>query len=169
MFNLQMSGTSSEPDLPVDERSPLLRGPGEVRTLMRACPWDRTALGTPDDWPASLSAVVRVMLTSRFAMWMAWGPDLTFLCNDAYLPTVGLKRDWVIGSRSDKVWAEIWPDIGPRIQHVLATGEATWDEALLLYLERSGFTEETYHTFSYSPLADDDGCDQPACCALWPR
>ena len=54
-------------------------------------------------------------------MWMAWGPDLTFLCNDTYLPTVGLKRDWVIGSRSDKVWAEIWADIGPRIQHVLAT------------------------------------------------
>jgi signal transduction histidine kinase len=97
------------------------------------------------------------MLTSRFAMWMAWGADLTFLCNDAYLPTVGLKRDWVIGSRSDKVWAEIWPDIGPRIQHVLATGEATWDEALLLYLERKGFAEETYHTFSYSPLADDAG------------
>ena len=97
------------------------------------------------------------MLTSRFAMWMAWGPELTFFCNDAYLPTVGIKRDWVIGSRSDQVWAEIWPDIGPRIRHVLSAGEATWDEALLLYLERSGFAEETYHTFSYSPLADDDG------------
>jgi hypothetical protein len=82
-------------------------------------------LGTPNNWPASLSAVVRVMLTSRFAMWMAWGLDPTFLCNDSNLPTVGLKRDWVIGSRSDKVWAEVWPDIGPRIQHVLATGEAT--------------------------------------------
>ncbi len=90
-------------------------------------------------------------------MWMAWGDDLTFFCNDAYLPTTGVKRDWVLGARSDKVWAEIWPDIGPRIEHVLATGEATWDEALLLYLERSGFAEETYHTFSYSPLADDLG------------
>ena len=133
---------------------------------MRACPWDLTPLGTPDNWPASLRAVVRVMLTSRFAMWMAWGSELTFLCNEAYLPTVGLKRDWVIGSRSDKVWAEIWPDIGPRIQHVLATGEATWDEALLLYLERSGFSEETYHTFSYSPLADDDGATTGMLCVV---
>ena len=133
---------------------------------MRACPWSLTPLGAPDTWPASLSAVVRVMLTSRFAMWMAWGPDLTFLCNDAYLPTVGLKRDWVIGSRSDKVWAEIWPDIGPRIRHVLATGEATWDEALLLYLERSGFAEETYHTFSYSPLADDAGANTGMLCVV---
>ena len=133
---------------------------------MRACEWRLTPLGASDTWPASLSAVVRVMLTSRFAMWMAWGPDLTFLCNDAYLPTVGLKRDWVIGSRSDKVWEEIWPDIGPRIEHVLATGEATWDEALLLYLERSGFPEETYHTFSYSPLADDSGANTGMLCVV---
>src|ERR1700734_2319951 len=140
-----MSSVASEPDLPIDERSPLLRGPGEVRALMRACRWD---------------------LTSRFAMWMAWGSDLTFLCNDSYLPTVGLKRDWVIGSRSDKVWAEIWPDIGPRIRHVLATGEATWDEALLLYLQRRGFAEETYHTFSYSPLADDAGRNAGMLCVV---
>jgi signal transduction histidine kinase/DNA-binding response OmpR family regulator len=161
-----MSTTATDPDQPVDEGPALLRGPGEVRALMRACAWDATPLGVPDDWPASLRAVVRVMLTSRFAMWMAWGSDLIFLCNDAYLPTVGLKRDWVIGSRSDKVWAEIWTDIGPRIQHVLATGEATWDEALLLYLERSGFAEETYHTFSYSPLADDAGATNGMLCVV---
>ena len=114
-----MSGAPSEPDLPVDEGSPAAsrRRPGPGSCALRVGP---TPLGPPEHWPASLSAVVRVMLTSRFAMWMAWGPELTFLCNDAYLPTVGLKRDWVIGSRSDKVWAEIWPDIGPRIQHVLA-------------------------------------------------
>ena len=72
-------------------------------------------------------------------------------------PTVGIKRDWVLGSRSDKVWAGDVADIGPRIERVLNTGEATWDEGLLLFLERLGFREETYHTFSYSPLADDDG------------
>ena len=144
----------------------LLAGPGEVRALMRARDWDATPLGSPVRWPSTLRAVVGVMLTSRFAMWMAWGPELTFLCNDAYLPTVGVKRDWVIGSRSDKVWAEIWPDIGPRIAHVLSTGEATWDEALLLYLERRGFAEETYHTFSYSPLADDAGRNAGMLCVV---
>jgi signal transduction histidine kinase len=133
---------------------------------MRSCDWKSTPLGPPEQWAPSLRAIVRVMLTSRFAMWMAWGPELTFLCNDAYLPTVGLKRDWVIGSRSDKVWAEIWPDIGPRIQHVLQTGEATLDEALGLYLERRGFTEESYHTFSYSPLADDAGATTGMLCVV---
>jgi hypothetical protein len=144
----------------------LLAGSGEVRALMRARDWDATPIGSPVQWPSTLRALVGVMLTSRFAMWMAWGPELTFLCNDAYLPTVGVKRDWVIGSRSDKVWAEIWPDIGPRIAHVLSTGEATWDEALLLYLERRGFAEETYHTFSYSPLADDAGRNAGMLCVV---
>ena len=97
-------------------------------------------------------------------MWMAWGPELTFLCNDAYEPTLGVKAAWALGSRSDKVWGEIWPDIGPRIETVLKSGVATWDERLLLFLERSGYSEETYHTFSYSPLPDDAG-RSPACSA----
>ena len=123
---------------------------------MRALDWAKTPLGRPVHWPQSLKTIVRVMLDSRYAMWMLWGPELTFFCNDAYLPTVGIKRDWVLGARSDKVWEEIWPDIGPRISQVLEHGKATWDEALLLFLERSGFPEETYHTFSYSPVYDDE-------------
>jgi hypothetical protein len=61
----------------------------------------------------------------------------------------------VLGARSDKVREEIWPDIGPRINKVLTSGESTWDEGLLLFLGRSGFLEEIYHTFSYSPIYDD--------------
>ena len=133
-----------------------LAGGGEMGARMRGLDWTKTPLGPPAAWPQSLKTIVRVMLDSRYAMWMLWGRELTFFCNDAYLPTVGIKRDWVLGARSDKVWEEIWPDIGPRIQQVLEDGRATWDEALLLYLERSGFPEETYHTFSYSPVYDDE-------------
>jgi signal transduction histidine kinase len=133
-----------------------LAGGGEMGERMRALDWSRTSLGSPENWPQSLKTIVRVMLDSRYAMWMLWGPELTFFCNDAYLPTVGIKRDWVLGARSNKVWEEIWSDIGPRIRKVLEQGQATWDEGLLLFLERSGFREETYHTFSYSPVYDDD-------------
>jgi hypothetical protein len=133
-----------------------LAGGGEMGQRMRTHDWNRSSLGRPERWPQSLKTIVRVMLDSRYAMWMAWGPELTFFCNDAYLPTVGLKREWVLGARSDEVWKEIWPDIGPRIDHVLASGQATWDEGLLLFLERSGYREETYHTFSYSPVYDDE-------------
>ena len=133
-----------------------LAGGGEMGARMRALDWSKTPLGPPTGWPQSLRTIVRVMLDSRYAMWMLWGPELTFFCNDAYAPTLGVKRDWALGARSDMVWEEIWPDIGPRIAQVLEQGRATWDEALLLFLERSGFTEETYHTFSYSPVYDDD-------------
>jgi PAS domain S-box-containing protein len=135
----------------------LFAGGGEMGRRIREFDWARHPLGPLALWPQSLKTLVRVMLDSRYAMWMLWGPELTFFCNDAYLPTVGIKRDWVLGARSDKVWEEIWPDIGPRIRQVLEQGQSTWDEGLLLFLERSGFPEETYHTFSYSPVYDDGG------------
>ena len=139
-----------------DSPHDFLHGGGEMGERMRRLEWTRTSLGAPASWPQSLKTIVRVMLDSRYAMWMLWGPEMTFFCNDAYLPTVGIKREWVLGARADKVWEEIWQDIGPRIEHVLEHGQATWDEALLLFLERSGFPEETYHTFSYSPVYDDN-------------
>ena len=98
------------------------------------------------------------MLTSRYAMWLGWGKDLTFFYNDEYAAqTLGAKHPWALGRPATEVWAEIWGAIGSRIDRVLATGEATWDEGLLLFLERNGFPEETYHTFSYSPAPNDDG------------
>lgn len=134
-----------------------LSGGGEMSALMRSIDWSKTPLGSLEDWPQSLRTVVNILLTSRYAMWMGWGEKLTFLYNDAYRPTLGIKHPWALGSPANEVWAEIWRDIGPRIQTVLSTGEATYDEGLLLFLQRSGFPEETYHTFSYSPLADDAG------------
>ncbi|AWB21551.1 PAS domain S-box protein [Methylobacterium currus] len=144
----------------------LFPGGGEMGVRLRAHDWAATTLGPVEVWPQSLTTAVRIMLGSRFAMWMAWGPELTFFCNDAYKPTLGVKEAWALGSRSDRVWAEIWPDIGPRIAQVLRTGQATWDEALLLFLERRGFTEESYHTFSYSPLADDAGAVTGMLCVV---
>jgi signal transduction histidine kinase/DNA-binding response OmpR family regulator len=135
----------------------VFQGGGRVGADMRDFDWAATPLGPPARWPRSLQSIVRMMLTSRYQMWMAWGPDLTFFCNDAYRPTLGVKYPWAIGRPAPTVWAEIWPDVGPLIDHVLTTGEATYSEGMLLILERSGFKEETYHTFSYSPLFDDAG------------
>ncbi len=135
-----------------------VRGGGALGRLVREFDWTKTPLGAIDEWPQSLKTVVRTLLTSRFAMWMSWGPELTFLYNDDYARmTLGKKHPWALGKPSSEVWKEIWDDIAPRIHRVLETGEATWDEALLLFLERSGYREETYHTFSYSPLSGDDG------------
>jgi PAS domain S-box-containing protein len=133
-----------------------LAGGGELGALMRAFDWTRTPVGDPSTWPHSLRIVVRILLTSRYAMWLGWGPDLTFFYNDAYARmTLGARHPWALGRSVREVWAEIWPDVGPRAEKVIRTGEATWDEGLLLFLGRRGFLEETYHTFSYSPVPDD--------------
>jgi hypothetical protein len=138
-----------------------------MAALMRARDWASTPLGPPDAWPQSLRTIVRVLLTSRFAMWMGWGPDLRFLYNDAYRAmTLGAKHPWALGRPSQEVWAEIWPDIAPRIASVLEMGRATWDDKLLLFLERSGYSEETYHTFSYSPITDDRGAVTGLLCVV---
>jgi PAS domain S-box-containing protein len=131
---------------------------GELGRELLKVDWSGTPLGPLDTWPRSLESVVRLVLTSRFSMWMGWGPELTFLCNDAYRrDTLGNKYPWALGKPSSVVWSEIWEDVGPRVDGVLRTGVATWDESLLLFLERSGYTEESYHTFSYTPIFDDHG------------
>ncbi|WP_252537597.1 SpoIIE family protein phosphatase [Streptomyces sp. RO-S4] len=130
----------------------------EVGRDLAEVDWAATPLGPPQQWPQSLQTAVSILLSSRFPMWMAWGEELTFFCNAAYRrDTLGRKYPWALGRPASEVWAEIWGDIGPRIEAVLGTGQATWDEGLLLFLERSGYTEESYHTFSYSPLRDDAG------------
>jgi anti-anti-sigma factor len=139
------------------EENVFARG-GELGRIMAGWDWAATSVGRPETWPSALRNVVRILLGSRFSMWMGWGPELAFFYNDAYQrDTLRAKHPWAIGRPAHEVWAEIWEDIGPRISSVLETGEATWDEDLLLILERSGYPEETYHTFSYSPLADDTG------------
>jgi signal transduction histidine kinase/CheY-like chemotaxis protein len=130
----------------------------ELESLTWSHNWDATSLGPVAQWPQSLRTIVDVLLTSRFSMWMGWGPDLLFFYNDAYRrDTLGVKHPWALGRPFREVWPEIWEDLEPRIRSVLTGGGATWDEALLLFLERSGYPEETYHTFSYSPLKDDSG------------
>jgi PAS domain S-box-containing protein len=142
-------------------------GGGDAGRDLSGVNWTTTPLGDPVLWPQSLRTAVSILLSSRFPMWMAWGPELTFFCNDAYRrDTLGSKYPWALGRPASEVWAEIWGDIGPRIESVLATGQATWDEALLLFLERSGYTEESYHTFSYSPLRDDSGARVGMLCVV---
>src|SRR4051794_8253060 len=50
---------------------------GPVGRDLAEVDWAATPLGPPERWPQSLASVVRIMLTSRFSMWMGWGPELT--------------------------------------------------------------------------------------------
>ncbi|WP_165423064.1 ATP-binding protein [Ktedonosporobacter rubrisoli] len=134
-----------------------LAGGGEMGELIRAKDWSQTPLGPAESWPQSLKTVVRIMLTSRQPIWIGWGPELIKLYNDPYKAIVGGKHPQALGQPAAVVWREIWDAIGPRLQTAMNTNEGTYDEALLLLMERYGYPEETYYTFSYSPVPGDHG------------
>ncbi|MFY9824528.1 MAG: GAF domain-containing sensor histidine kinase [Thermoanaerobaculia bacterium] len=132
---------------------------------MRAFDWSRTPLGRADQWPQSLKTAVRIMLTSRQAMFVWWGDQLINLYNDAYKAIVGGKHPEALGQPASQVWREIWDQVGPRAESAILDNEGTYDESLLLIMERNGYPEETYYTFSYSPVPNDEGGTGGIICA----
>ena len=142
-----------------------LSGGGELGALMRAYPWETTPLGPPASWPQSLKLAVRIMLTSRQPIWIGWGDELTYLYNDPYKSIIGGRHPWALGRPTREVWHEIWPEIGPMLDTALGGDRGTYVESQLLIMERNGYPEETYYTFSYSPIPNDDGTVGGIICA----
>ncbi|WP_407755299.1 ATP-binding protein [Archangium sp.] len=132
-------------------------GGGEMGALMRSIDWSRTVLGPVETWSPALRTIVGVVLGSRFPMLMWWGEHMVQLYNDGYRTILGDKHPASLGGSGPDVWKEIWSTVGPMAEGVLRGGPATWSEHLLLFVSRKGFFEESYFTFSYSPIPDDAG------------
>jgi signal transduction histidine kinase len=98
-------------------------------------------------------------------MFVWWGTDLINLYNDAYRAILGGKHPEVLGQPAHIVWKEIWDQVGPRARYAVEKNVGTYDEALLLIMERNGYPEETYYTFSYSPVPGDNGGTSGIICA----
>ena len=125
---------------------------------MRAHDWANSPLGPPEHWPEALKLATSIALTSRFPMVHWWGPDLIMLYNDAYRPMLGAnKHPGGLGRPGIESWGEIWDIIGPQLRAVLERAEASWAEDLLLPMDRYGYLEEAYFTYSYSPIKHADG------------
>jgi PAS domain S-box-containing protein len=154
----QTVSTSSRSKV-IDPFSPraLFSGGGELGSLMSKISWANTALGPVEDWPQNLKTCVRIVLTSRQPMFVWWGDQLINLYNDAYRAILGGKHPQALGQPAHVVWAEIWGQIAPRVESAMRANEGTYDEALLLVMQRYGYREETYYTFSYSPVPNDQG------------
>lgn len=142
-----------------------LEGGGETGELIRAIDWSSTPLGSPDKWSQSLKTCIRIILTSSQPMFVWWGKDLINIYNDAYIDIVRGKHPEALGQKASEVWHEIWDQVGPRADTVMQKNVGTYDEALLLIMERNGYPEETYYTFSYSPVPGDDGNTAGIICA----
>jgi PAS domain S-box-containing protein len=134
-----------------------LAGGGEMGALMRARDWAQTPLGPPIAWPQSLRTSVSTCLNCAFPILLWWGPELVLLYNDEYAPILGEKHPWALGQPGSVCWAEIWDVIGPMLRQVVGGGEPTRSRDLLLVPRRNGFLEESYFSFSYSPIRDESG------------
>jgi diguanylate cyclase (GGDEF)-like protein/PAS domain S-box-containing protein len=134
-------------------------GGSDMGTLLRSIDWGLTELGPIEQWPQSLRTAVSIMLDSKHPMFIAWGPSLICLFNDAYRPILGAKAANPIdafGKPLYELWSDIVAEIKPLVDAALS-GRATWAEDLFLITERNGFPEETYFTFSYSPIRGETG------------
>jgi PAS domain S-box-containing protein len=137
-----------------------LAGGGEMGERIRTFDWSKTSLGDPEHWPQELKTCVRIMLSSQQPIWIGWGKDLIKLYNDTYIDIVRGKHPVALGQPASVVWKDIWKDISPLLSKAMEKDEGTYVESQLLIMHRSGFPEETYYTFSYTPVLGDD--DKPA-------
>jgi signal transduction histidine kinase/serine phosphatase RsbU (regulator of sigma subunit)/FixJ family two-component response regulator len=142
-------------------------GHGEMADRIRAGDWAATPLGPLDAWPHSLRTAVGICLGSRYPIIIFWGEQLVQVYNDAYRPMLGeRKHPAALGQPAQDCWPEIWDVIGPMLDGVLATGEATYSADLMLPMNRFGFVEEAYFTFSYSAIRDESGAVGGVFCAV---
>ena len=141
-------------------------GGGEMGRRVREHDWSTTPLGPIASWPESLRTAVRLVLDSRYPMFVWWGRELVNLYNDAYAPMLGLRHPAALGRSARTVWQDVWGTVGPLTDVVMTEGRATWSESLLLVMTRHGYAEETYFTFSYSPVPDAGGGVGGVFCAV---
>ncbi|MBD2082890.1 ATP-binding protein [Leptolyngbya sp. FACHB-17] len=135
----------------------MFAGGGEMGELMRSYDWSQTPLGPISGWASSLKIAVSICLNSRFPMVIWWSKELVLLYNDAWRPILGTKHPKALGRPGQEMWSEIWDVIGVQLNGVLETAQATWSDDMLLLVDRYGYTEEAYFTYSYSPIFLETG------------
>src|SRR5437762_7307457 len=133
-----------------------LAGGGEMAELVRAMDWSKTPLGPIESWPQSLRTTVSLCLASNFPISMVWGPRHVQIYNDGYWPICGAKHPHSMGQDFSECWASAWPAIGDAFERALA-GETSFLEDQRMFLDRNGYLEETFFTFSFSPIRDETG------------
>jgi signal transduction histidine kinase/DNA-binding response OmpR family regulator len=130
----------------------LLAGDDDAAALHREVDWASSPLGPVHTWPEELVAGIRTVMAARIPMLIWWGPELVQIYNTAYQQLLGDKHPTAAGQRAAECWAEVWHDVGPMTEAVMRDGKTVGADHQLFLLERAGYLEETYWTFSYSPI-----------------
>lgn len=133
-----------------------LRASGECGRRIAEFDWSATPLGPLSTWSPALRSLVAMMMTSAQPMALWYGPELTTIFNCSFAPILGKRANTSLGRPLYETWHDVFDDILPMVQAALS-GETVWREDLPLTMTRNGFEEQTFWTFSYSPVRDDDG------------
>ncbi|WP_435013106.1 PAS domain-containing protein [Xanthomonas arboricola] len=123
---------------------------------VRAYDWAVTPLGPTTQWPSPLRNAVSLMLSSPESMYVVWGDALTFFYNDAYTPILGPRQPHALGAPLRELWADAWEAVRAPIEAAFA-GRASRFEEVPIGMNRYGTPEDTWWTFSFSPIYLDDG------------
>jgi len=133
-------------------------GAAAMRSVYQHVDWSATALGPQEIWPALLRLVADLCLDSDSPVLIGWGPDLLMLYNEAYIPLLGAeKHPWALGRPASEVKPRLWPAEEERVHDIMQTGRPYHLDDQLLIIERRGYPEEAYFSFSISALRDPDG------------
>ncbi len=129
---------------------------GNAAGIIRSRDWNQTSLGPIENWPVSLKNTLNLILNSPESMYLLWGPDLVFFHNDAYTPILGPRKDNAIGALIPDLWADVWDQVAPLVIDALA-GKPCHYKDLPLTMARYGEVEQTWWSFSFSPVIDEHG------------
>ncbi|CAD2245884.1 hybrid sensor histidine kinase/response regulator [Xanthomonas arboricola] len=131
-------------------------GDSAMAQAVRAYDWAATPLGPTTQWPSPLRNAVSLMLSSPESMYVVWGDALTFFYNDAYTPILGPRQPHALGAPLQELWADAWEAVRAPIEAAFA-GRASRFEEVPIGMNRYGTPEDTWWTFSFSPIYLDDG------------
>ena len=129
---------------------------GEMGQLMRSMDWSKTPLGAIDSWPQSLRTTVGLCLSSSLPIALTWGKKHVQIYNDGYAAICGGKHPHSMGQEFRECWASAWPEIGEFFDRALL-GESSYIQNQRTFLDRYGFLEETFFSFSFSSIRDETG------------
>jgi PAS domain S-box-containing protein len=150
-----MPHVPDSPPVTTDDLS-WLSGGGEMGALIRSMDWSATPLGPLESWPQSLRTSVSLCLSSTFPILVAWGPDDIQIYNDAYRPICGDLHPRAMGGAFKKIWASALPVVGGAFDRA-HQGEGAYIRDQRMFLDRHGYLEEAFMTFSFSPIRDESG------------
>lgn len=138
-------------------RIPLTDNLPEHIRMARTIDWPSTPLGPIEDWPHDLRAMTNLIMGSPHPAALYWGPQFVAFYNAAYIDLAGKKHPGLMGSKYAEAWPEIWTEIEPVFRAGWEGGQATMKHDNHLFINRHGFLEETFFSWSIVPLVGTEG------------